>query len=152
MMGLFNRAKAALKMSHAAVVVQNLLEHQAKCGLFDLNPAACANELVSAVWQGKPDVFSGRYGQWPHKISTAAIALAVGVKRMKDGNPNRNAVLLALGTVLAEVERNGNLYPFTRLDEQLLESAVAVFTEAAATDEAEHAEDYEALRKMGVTA
>ncbi|HET6913708.1 MAG TPA: hypothetical protein VFH71_10275 [Rhodanobacteraceae bacterium] len=129
-MGLFSGIKDTFKMSEAAVVVQNLLEHQAKCGLFDLSPAAYATELVGKVWQGKPDVFGGKFGQRPHKISTAAVALGFGYSRMREDDLNRNAVLLALGMLLAEVERNGNLYPLNSLDHQLLENVAKRFAEA----------------------
>ncbi len=136
-MGFFSGIKDTLKMSEAAVVVQNLLEHQAKCGLFDLNPAAYANQLVGKVWQGKPDVFGGKFGQRPHKITTAAVALGFGYSQLGKDDLNRNAVLLALAMLLAEVERNGNLYPFNGLDQHLLGNVAERFAEVAAELEPE---------------
>jgi UDP-glucose 6-dehydrogenase len=128
-MGLFGSIKDTFRKSEAAVVVQNLLEHQARVGLFDQNSAAFANAIIEAVWQSKPDIFSGKFGQRPHKIATAAIALASASARLTD--ENRMAVLISLGNVLSEVERNGPLYPFNSMDAHLFEAAGKVFVEAA---------------------
>lgn len=130
-MGLFGGIKDTFKKSEAAVVVQNLLEHQAKVGWFDLDPARFANLLVQSAWDEKPDIFSGKFGQRPHKISTAAVALARGVMRMDENESNRAPVIIALGNLLSEVERNGNLYPFNSMDAHLIEAAVKVYMEAA---------------------
>ncbi len=126
-MGLFGNITSAYKKSEAAVVVQNLLEHQARVGLLDLDPKALANRLVSVLWDQKPDLFDGKFGQRPHKISVAAAALADGIGRFEAQDTNREALILALSNVLSEIETNGRLYPFNGIDEILLEAAGAIF-------------------------
>ena len=86
-MALFRGIKSTYKKSEAAVVVQNLLEHQAKAGLFNLDPASIATKLVAAAWKQKPDVFDGLFGQRPHKITVAAFAFANGMYLLKIINP-----------------------------------------------------------------
>lgn len=130
-MGLFSGIKSTYKKSEAAVVVQNLLEHQAKVGLLDLDPAKLANKLVEVVWDSKPDVFDGKFGQRPHKITVAASALANGIELFEDGDLNRNALVLSLGNILSELETNGRLYPFNSLDHQLLDASMSIFAEIA---------------------
>ena len=130
-MGLFNGIKNTYKKSEAAVVVQNLLEHQASFGLFDHDPARFANQLVQRAWDSKPDIFAGKFGQRPHKLSTAAIALALGYRLMSESDRNRDALLISLGIILADLKKNAMLYPFNGVDEHLLERAVAVYQEAA---------------------
>lgn len=129
-MGLFGAIKSTYKKSEAAVVVQNLLEHQAKVCGFDLDPATLANKLVELVWNSKPDVFDGKFGQRPHKITVAASALANGILLLED-NVNRDALVLSLGNILTEIQTNGRLYPLNSLDHQLLEGTASVFSEIA---------------------
>jgi len=126
-MALFSGIKSTYKKSEAAVVVQNLLEHQAKAGLFELEPASLANKLVATVWDQKPDVFDGKFGQRPHKITVAASALANGIHLFGDDDPNGYALILSLGNILSELEVNGRLYPLNSLDLKLLEDAASTF-------------------------
>ena len=130
-MGLFSGIKSTYKKSEAAVVVQNLLEHQARVGLFDLDPAKAANIFIELVWESKPDIFDGKFGQRPHKIVVAASALANATQLFDSGDLNGNAVVISLGNILSELETNGRLYPLNSLDHQLLEGAVTVFSEIA---------------------
>jgi len=130
-MGLFSGIKSTYKKSEAAVVVQNLLEHQANVGLFDLDPAKLANKLVENVWDSKSDVFGGKFGQRPHKITVAASALANGIELFDDEDLNRNALVLSLGNILSELETNGRLYPLNSLDHQLLEVSMSIFAKIA---------------------
>jgi hypothetical protein len=126
-MGIFGSIKSNWEKSKAAVIVQNLLEHQASVGFYDLNPAKHANELVGAVWDSKPDVFNGKLGQRPHKITVAASALAHGIDRIGFNDPSSSALGLSLGNILSELETNGRLYPLNSIDHQLLEEATATF-------------------------
>ncbi len=128
-MGIFGGIKNTYKKSEAAAVVQNLLEHQASVGLFSLDPAKLATKLTGAVWDSKPDVFNGKFGQRPHKITVAASALASGIGLFDVSDLNRNALVLSLGNLLSELETNGRLYPLNSLDHQLLEASISTFTE-----------------------
>lgn len=130
-MGLFGGIKSTYKKSEAAVVVQNLLEIQSKVGLLDLDPAKLANKLVEAVWNSKPDVFDGKFGQRPHKLTVAACALAYGIEHFEDSDTNRNALILSLGNIISEFEKNGGLYPFNSLDHQLFDASMSIFAEIA---------------------
>ena len=147
-MGLFGGLKSTYKKSEAAVVIQNLLEHQANAGLFDLDPAKVANTLVQAVWDAKPDVFDGKFGQRPHKITVAAAALANGIAITRKDHSSRDAMTLALGNVLSEIETNGRLYPLNSLDHALLETSLSVFREIAEEfTESPSGQEMEALLK-----
>jgi len=128
-MGLFSGIKSRYKKSEAAVVVQNLLEHQAGAGLLTLDPAKLANKLVAIVWDAKPDIFNGKFGQRPHKIAVAASALANGIYLFEEDNPNRNALVFSLSNILKDLETNGGLYPFNSLDQQLIKAAMSVIAE-----------------------
>lgn len=128
-MGLFSGIKNTYKKSEAAVVVQNLLELQANVGLFDLDPAKFANKLVGIAWDSKPDVFNGKFGQRPHKMTVAASALANGIELFDDDDLNRNALVLSLGNIVSELATNGRLYPFNSLDHQLLEVSMSIYVE-----------------------
>jgi hypothetical protein len=129
-MGLLGGLKSTYAKAEAAVVVQNLLQHQFDIGNLSLDPAKLANNLVAAVWNAKTDILSGKFGQRPHKIAVAAIALGNGISSFDDNDGTRNVLIISLGNILSEVEVNGRLYPFNSLDGQLFEDAASCFAEA----------------------
>ena len=130
-MGLFSGIKSTFKKSEAAVVVQNLLEIQVNSGLFNLDPPKAANKFIELVWEEKPDLFNGKFGQRPHKIAVAAAALAHATQLFDRDDVNCNAIVISLGNVLSEIDVNGRLYPLNSLDEQLIEEAMFIFSKIA---------------------
>tara|TARA_R110000851_G_scaffold226470_2_gene379303 strand:+ start:658 stop:1320 length:663 start_codon:yes stop_codon:yes gene_type:complete len=124
-MGLFNGIKSAYKKSEAILVVKKLLEHKARIGLFYLEPSSLAESLVEVEWSSKPDIYNGKFGQWPHKISVAASALANGIWSISE--PNKSAIILSLGDIFAELEVNRRLFPLNSLDDELLESSMSTY-------------------------
>lgn len=129
-MGLFGEMKSTFKKREAAVVVEKLLEHQVNIGLFDLNPAKLANELVKTAWETKSNVFEGKFGQRPHKITVASSALANGIELFDKVDPNRKALILSLGNLLRKLETNERFfYPLNSLDHWVLEYPFSVFEE-----------------------
>lgn len=119
----FGGIKSRMKMSQAAVVVQNLLEPMARSGLLDGNAADLANHLVGAVWQQDPDMFGGIHGKPPHKLAVAAAALANGYRFSGARPALKGAVTVALAEILKEVSQRGMLYPFHDLDMALFSKA-----------------------------
>jgi hypothetical protein len=128
-MWLLSGIKNTYKKSEAAAVVQTLLKYQSDIGTLNLDSVRLANKLVGLVWDSKPDIFNGKFGQRPHKITVAAFALANGIDLVARDKQNQNALAIALSTILSEVETNGRLYPFNSLDYQLLETSMAIFLE-----------------------
>lgn len=141
-MGLVSGAVSLLKKAEAAVVVQNLLEHQVRARTFNLDPKEVAGDLVRRVWDTKPDMFNGSFGQRPYKIAVAAAALAYGISTSETSDANRAGLILSLGNVLAELETNGSLYPLNGIDHTLIESAGAVFMGATRKFQKSNAEFY----------
>lgn len=130
-MGLFRGIKDTYKKSEAAVIVQNLLEHQVSIGTFDDDPAKLANQLVGKVWESLPDVFGGKFGQRPHKISVAATSLVHGIETLDKQSPSRAGLVFSLGALLNEVNTNGSFYPFNSTDLRLLNMSAEIFSEEA---------------------
>lgn len=123
-MGSFDRFKNAGKMAAAAVIIENLLKDYKRINpLFDADISGSANLFVRDVWESKPDIFEGKFGQRPYNMATAASALAMAVTRIPLSSRNRNGPLWALTHILEEIEVNGNLYPFSSMDKQLFEEA-----------------------------
>ena len=129
-MGIFSGFKSGYKKSRAVAVVKDLLEVQSHAGLLTEDSTEFANLLVTSVWDNMPDVFGGKFGQRPHKISVAAFALANGLRRLPAENENKAAIAISLGNVLSELQTNGNSYPLNSLDHELLGTAAEVFMEA----------------------
>lgn len=139
-MGLFGAVKSTWKKSEAATVVQNLLEQQAQHGFFTSDPAKTATLLVAKVWDHKPDVFNGKFGQRPHKLSVAAIALSFAIDNLSPQYDDYAALIIALGNLLQELETNGSLYPLNSIDNELLKGAIQTFIEVSNSQEAESEE------------
>lgn len=130
---MFTAFKSVWKKSEAAVVVQNLLEHSVRALALDVDPKTTATLLVSGVWASSPDVFDGKFGQRPHKISVAASALATGISffKEKDDRHHLHACTIALGNLLSEVEANGSFYPLASVDWTLLNRAGEILVDYA---------------------
>ena len=129
-MGLFDRFKNAGAQAAAAVVIQNLLTNYKQINpLFDADISASGNLFVQDVWDLKPDIYEGKFGQRPHKLAIVASALACALTRIPRSSKNRNGPLWALTQVLEEYEVNGRLYPYSSMDHQLFEEAKQVLEE-----------------------
>lgn len=126
-MGFFSRLNSTYQKSKAAAVVQSLLEEQVRAGMLSLQPAALANKLTELAWTSYPDVFDGKFGQRPNKITVVACALAKGVEVLNGRNTDKTAVALLLGKVLSELETNGSFYPLSSADHKLLEGPIQTF-------------------------
>lgn len=126
---MFNGLTNSYKKAEAAVVIQNLLAHQASVGTFHSDPVKSASTLVEATWRSKPDLFEGKFGRRPHKLAIAAAALAFGVANGSKDHQNRDGFVLALGATLSEYEINASLYSLNNVDKALFDDAIAVFTQ-----------------------
>lgn len=121
---MFSAIKSTFKKSEAAVVVQNLLEEHRARGACEGDPASIATRLVGLVWDQKPDLFGGKFGQRPHKLSVAAIALAQGLPGFAYNRDMQLACLLSLGTILSQLDVNAQFYKLNGIDGALIREAM----------------------------
>ncbi|MEY2169803.1 MULTISPECIES: hypothetical protein [unclassified Rhodanobacter] len=138
-MGLFGSIGSAWHKAEAATLLIDFLAKQREQGLFDCDPRALSNELVARVWAARGAEMDGKTGPRPHKLASAAISAALGVKfGPEEGmdEATHNALLLVLGQMIHEVETNGRMYPFHHFDYQLFNGAAKVFHETAAAYDA----------------
>lgn len=136
-MGLFSGIRNTYKKSEAAVVLQNIFELHSPFHLPSgtlVDPAKFATVLVENVWKTAPEVFSGKFGRRPHKltlaISAAANALKGALERNRHDAEVTGVLAVTLGTLLSEVDNNGSFYAFNSADEKLLSLAVPVMERA----------------------
>jgi uncharacterized protein YecT (DUF1311 family) len=125
-MSIFGGIKNIIKKTEAELILENLLQIQFKVLYIHENPSRLAEKLVSEVWQSQPDVFDGKFGQRPFKLTVAAAALSYAIKRLDKDNPNRVALIMSLGNLFSELEVNEKLYPLNSLDHKLLEESLGV--------------------------
>ena len=125
-MSIFGGIKNTIKKTEAELILENLLKIQFKAFYIHENPSRLAEKLVSEVWQSQPDVFDGKFGQRPFKLTAAAAALSYAIKRLDKDNPNRVALIMSLGNLFSELEVNEKLYPLNSLDHKLLEESLGV--------------------------
>lgn len=125
--GIIRSLISWIKKADAATAVQNLLEHQKSMGLFDGTPASAATLYIQEAWESKPDVFDGRFGVRPHKLSVVVYSMALAVQRLyQQGNRNFAPVMIGLGSAISEIEVNGSYYPFAAIDHKLFQEAVEI--------------------------
>lgn len=112
------------KKKEAESLVIGLLKVPARSVFISINPETLANQLVSIAWEQKPDIFNGRFGQRPHRISAAAAALSYGLIHFPSDSEEQPAIAIALANLLSDMSLNANLYPFNSMDVSLLSAAL----------------------------
>lgn len=144
-MGIFTEFKSTYKRSESTLLLKSAFDHHKAMGLLEnVNTEKLAERLVSDVWQSKPDVFDGAFGQRPHKISVAAAALAYSLDNLplKKNGQIRLAIECNLGNILNEIRTNGKLYPLNSLDWVLIESALETLTNQTQEPKTESSNTY----------
>jgi len=125
---MFGRFKNAWLQAKASTLIQNALkEYKNLNPLFSADIEKSGFVFVKNVWDDRPDVFEGKFGQKPHKIVVATRALAKATQEITDESRNKLGVVWAFAYFLEEIEVNGRLYPFNSLDWQLIEESKEVF-------------------------
>ena len=118
-MGFFSKLLGRDLKSNSINIVMNLLQHQVEHGLMDANPRQVAIELINNVWSKSPDIFEGRFGQLPFKLTVAIYSLVKGYELYPQGG-TKMAILMSIRNVYDEIQVNGNKYPLNGLDRELL--------------------------------
>lgn len=128
---MFGWIKNTVRKSEAAVIVQQALEAHTVISPRPFDPVTLSTSLVAGVWDGKPDLFEGKLGKQPHKMSIAAIALATGLYDFPDDSEAQLAIHLALGAVMLDLITNGRLYDLGGSDRWLMDRADQAHAEVA---------------------
>lgn len=128
-MRFFKGIKDNYKKSEAAVIAQNLLTIFVRNHMFDGDPAAIANNLVSNIWDEIPQLLDGQSGSRPHKFTVAATAFAHAIRMNDAALPTSASHIYALciGKILSELEERRENYPLSGLDHTLLERSSEIF-------------------------
>lgn len=126
---MFGWVKNTLRKSEAALLVQQALEHHMPFGSRPFDPDKQSTLFVARVWDHKPDVFEGKLGKPPHKMSIAAFALATALRDFEDDDEAEIAILLALGAVLLDLFDNEPFYDLAGADRWLIERANQAYCE-----------------------
>lgn len=133
-MGLFDGIRNTWKKSEAAVIVQNLLDDLVKMGMMDDGEKGkLANVMVGRVWDAKPDIFSGTFGQRPHKFCIAAVTFSYAIESFGIEHETTPAFAFALGRILEQIQLNGHFMGLNSSDTFLIEAATKVYTNFAET-------------------
>ena len=131
---MLNGFKAILRKTVGAATLQGLLEHVRDTYRVPVDAAALANRLVENLWHAYPDIYGGRFGRQPHKLTTVALALKVEVHRCMECGKTAGDYFFVLNAALSDVlksyEVNGRLYPFTSMDHELFGLATQTYFQA----------------------
>jgi hypothetical protein len=128
-MSLFAGLRNTYNKAEAALIVKNLLDEAVKDGVMEPGgESGMASTLVGSVWNALPDVFSGTFVLRPHKVITAASALAHGLEHPQIAFPSQEALLLSLGRLMNLVQKNDPLFGFNSADRCLLEGISECYT------------------------
>lgn len=116
-----------IKKSDAAASIQVILEKQKGFLLFNGDPATTASKYVQEAWESKPDVFNGKFGGRPHKLSVIIYSLALAAQKLdKEKNLNFSSAMVGLSEVISELEVNSGYYPLSDLDKSLIDEAMLI--------------------------
>lgn len=116
-----------IKKSDAAASIQTILEKQKGFLLFNGDPATTASTYVQEAWESKPDVFNGKCGGRPHKLSVIIYSLALAAQKLdKEKNLNFSSAMVGLGEAISELEVNSGYYPLSDLDKSLIDEAMLI--------------------------
>nr|WP_321266891.1 hypothetical protein [uncultured Sulfurimonas sp.] len=121
-MSFFSKILGTDLKSNSITITTNLLRHQVEYGFMNDDPRTIATQLVNNVWTNAPDVFEGKFGQSPFKLTVAIYALVKGYELYPKG-ATKDAILISIGNAFAEVQMNGAKYPLNSLDQELLQEA-----------------------------
>lgn len=135
-MSLFSFFPNLLAKSKASIILENLLTIQKEKYNFDDNISKISQELINQVFESMPDVYEGKFGVRPHKVTVAIAALAEGLNKINVDNKLFSPYLLSLATALNDVEINSGFYSFTNIDYTLISTSIKVFEKKA--NEFEH--------------
>lgn len=134
-MGFLSGVKNTAAKASAAVVVQNILGEQ-PAKLHEMaglkNHKLLATRLVDDVWDQQPDVFGGKFGSRPHKITIAASAFAHALDMLSEAETEGEGRLYllvneGLKEMMPEISDNRGNYALTELDHSLLDESIRIF-------------------------
>ncbi|WP_114238469.1 hypothetical protein [Dyella sp. C9] len=130
-MGLFEAMGSSLHKAQVIATLGQLLDQLADRGVLDGHPRRLAEQLVAVAWTQKPALFEGKTGPRPHKLSIAAMSLAVGVRcEARQEHPSlQDAYTFALSLLLHEIAHEAARLPFHDVDRHLLDAAAATLDE-----------------------
>jgi len=126
-MGFFSKLLGRDLKSTSIQVITNLLQHLVDNAYMAIVPRPVAIDLVNNIWNKAPDVFDGKFGQSPFKLTVALYALVKGYERYQDGQ-TKEAILISIVNVFSEIQVNGAKYPLNSLDMELIKEADMVAT------------------------
>ena len=127
---MFRGIRNNWKKAEAAVIVQVLLEGQARSGLFDADPGPTANFLVMKAWEARPEWFDGRDGVPPHKVAAAAAVLALAIDELPESGRFFAPVVGSLIQLMMDLADREHALPLTGKDQLLLAYSREALTEA----------------------
>jgi hypothetical protein len=118
---MFGAIRETYQLSSAAAFAQGVLENLTATGLFSVDPKALAHRVVAMTFARDKDVFNGKKGPKPHKMSMAALAFAQGMRHYDRHSDEYMASYLALGAILMEFEVRGGNYSLNGKDAAFIE-------------------------------
>lgn len=124
---MFKSIKDQWKKAEAAAIIQTGLEDQNRLGYFTGDPAKTANRIVLRAWDFQPEIYDGRFGVRPHKLTIAVTSLILAVEETGPYHEQTPSLMLVLGALLQGLASNELLLPLVQLDFKLIEQTAERF-------------------------
>lgn len=132
---MFRGIKQKWRSAEAAALIESVLEEMASMGTFEGNAQQTGYKIVKGASDFRPELFDGRNGHFPHRISYAAAALAMTAERAPKDGQVFPVIMIALGMVLQAAGTGAATLPFSPQDLMLLETAAATFEQLSEGEE-----------------
>jgi len=115
--------------------VQKMLEDQVELGLFSGDPVLSAGNYIELAWNKNRKILNGKLGKRPHSFSVVAYSLAIAIGDLSNNkSDNLYSVTIILGNVLLAINYEGHLCGFTKVDNDLIDFAMGIYTSIAEQD------------------
>lgn len=129
---MFKGIKDNWKKAEAAAVIEAALTDMRQAGTYDRDPAKGANAIVQKAWETQPEIFDGRSGVRPHKLTVAIVSMSMMVENMNPESDYFTPFMVSLGVMLQGAAANATQLGFTRTDEHLIEQVAGIYERLSA--------------------
>jgi hypothetical protein len=127
-MGLFSGVKEMFRRTEAATVLTTVFDHLNKAmGYEAVKSSELAATLVGSLWKAAPDLVSAQAEVRPSRHSLAVASLSLALETLPSGHAMIPPLVMALGLLLKDLEKNGWQYGLNHVDMRLIENSVEVY-------------------------
>jgi len=107
---------------------QDYFDYKKRYEFYNERQILIVSKTIDLIWNKFSEIYSGKFGQKPHDLTTLFIALLY-LYTLAEENYAKSCVLSALQKIGEDIIKNKNLYPFTTMDIELISKHMPFYEE-----------------------